>query len=1241
MDPITIPLIMILGKVASSLFDYGLGVGWSKIFNSESDAYKKKLEDILTQTVSEFERTHYRAVEEGRFPFYHSQILLDSILRLRLFKNEPQQEIIDKIKDELKTNNNIQQPSEEELALFHQILIRNLNNDDEFRKIEINTLYKEVIFETYDQVKILRDELKSINIDEIGLLKQEYEAQVDEIYEEIKLLRFSTGLKKLKKLENRIRSNTKASNKSILSKVEFVKAICHDHIDENDLAKECYIKAYLLNPDDLKNYEIACWVYFKQKDNTYKALLEKLELIDPFNPYAWAIKTINADKIAEHIQQTPKFIQDNFRYKRNIFNYLISRESHKLTQIEFLFDDIHYDIPDNVKYDHLNDLIFLANLYFSRFVNTARIDFVRPTEITDQSKYLYTILEKLYKIKNQSEFGPSYNQLSLAYIWLKSEIYFDQVRAEDLVEVAKEVNKLDKIHALLIANSLQKRGDLKNALELIDKYEEDERSLSLKLFCLTDIETAKKVAEKYLDKIKGVDNYNVANVCAFLESIVKRKVYPRDEILSIIHSKEYSNEHFRELLILLAETYSEEDEVKLDKILALKESLAEHDYLNIFIAILLHDNKYYHECTEFVLPQINDVEKPHPGVLKLLIHSINNLRTEHQDKLPKLLRTWRENFEPNPQFLSMEVELYTHLQQWDKIKETNEFALNALPENEYFFTSYVDSLVHTKDYKTLSSIADGIVNFNFEYLDNAIYISDLLIRNDHPKEGFNLLYRYANDRTNIKARWRFFQLSTEFQDSSIFQEYEIVQPDSFVRLQANGTPQTKYIPKEKSNDDFIQSVLNKKKGDSFSITRKLTGKIVYITIERIVNKYLNVLSEIHEEFQNPASDYPVELIHLESNDITSFENELIRNFGVKNDLNRVQRERSLEDYWQYGLSFSETTIGCFDNDQISAYYSLISKDSKGFMVPPIKPSLGQVEVQYTKFVLDFTSGLLLFELSKSSNIPFKQNFIIAQSLINHIDSLIYKTKTHTSSLSLEVRGNSVIPHFKPEDFTENRIKFLTDIKTWFIENHTVELPQEKINFSRQLCKDDRNVEDVDILLETSLLGNRLNHVLVSDDVAYSKFFKMSDRQIPTDHFLTTYYSNYKKEIFNHLIRNRYIGVNFSSDDLYDCYIEQHKGEKSHIYEFCLRNLEVFYPHNPTVCNSIILDFLKQIATNPVYTEQTFEFEARNIFTRCLALSLSNDILADLALKASQMFKLLPTYFDALKRGMDDSLEIVN
>src|SRR5690606_27211133 len=273
-----------------------------------------------------------------------------------------------------------------------------------------------------------------------------------------------------------------------------------------------------------------------------------------------------------------------------------SRNTYKLIEIEFLFNDSHYVVPNDITYDNLSDLIFLANIYFSRFVNTVRIDFVRSTEITEQSKLLYSILEKLYTVKHRSELGPSYNQLSLAYTWLKSEMYFDQVSIEDLKKVADEVNKLDKIHALFIANSLQKRGDIDGALKLIDKYEEDEILLSLKLFCQPNLETAKTVAENYLRLIQGIDENNVVNICAFLESIVKEKIYSKGEVISIINSKKCSTEHFRELLILLTETYSKEEEVKLEKIFALKESLNGYDHLNIFIAILLYDNKYYHEC---------------------------------------------------------------------------------------------------------------------------------------------------------------------------------------------------------------------------------------------------------------------------------------------------------------------------------------------------------------------------------------------------------------------------------------------------------------------------------------------------------------------------------------------------------------------------------------------------------------------------------------------------------------------
>ncbi|WP_293944716.1 MULTISPECIES: PIN domain-containing protein [unclassified Sphingobacterium] len=1232
---------MILGKVVSSLFDYGLSFGWGKIFKGKSDTCRKKLEDILKETITEFEKKHYRAVVDGKFPFYHSQILLEDILKLRLFKNESQQEIIHKINGVLKTNDNIQQPSEEEISSFYAILIKNLNSDAEFKKIEIDTHYKEIIFQTYDQVKILRDELKAINIDEIGLLKREYETQVDDIYEEIKLLRFSTGLKKLKKLEIRIKSNIKASSKLILSRVEFVKAICHDHIDENDLAKECYIKAYLLNNDDIKNIEIACWVYFKQNDNTFKTLLNQLELIDPFNPYAWAIKAINADKVEEYIQQTPLLIREDFRYKRNIYNYLIYHNTYKIKEIEFLFNNIQYDIPNEVTYDNLNDLIFLANIYFSRFVNTVHIDFVRQTEVTDQSKHLYDILEKLNAVKFQSELGPSFNQLCLTYTWLKSEMYFNQVSVNELIKTYKEVEKPDKMFALFIANSLQKRGDVDAALKLIEEYDEDEILLSLKLFCQPNFETAKRVAEKYLSSIQGIDKNNVANICAFLESIVKQKIYSKEELLSVIHSKECSTEHFRELLLLLTETYSNEEKVKLENILTLKEYLADYDYLNIFIAILLYNNNYYQESVEFVLPQINDIEKPDLGALKILIYAINDLRTEHQEKLPRLLRLWRENFEPNPQFLSMEIMLYTHLKKWDKIKEINKFALNTLPNNEYFFTSYIDSLSQTKDYVNLANIVDDIVNFNFEYLENAIFVSDLLIRNKHFNEGFDLLYRYANEKTNIKARWHFFQISTIYHDNPIFHEYQTVHPECFVKFRVNGTSQTKFISNVEATDDLTQSLINKKKGDSFTIIKKLSGKIVSINIERIINKYVNLLLEIQEEFKNPASDYPVEVINFKAGDIDSFKHELITTFGIKNDLNKIKLKKNLEEYFQYQSPFFGIVAANFDEDQIATYYTLISKDSNGFMVNPQKLDIRKLDIENTSLVLDFTSGLLLFELTKSSNIEFKQKFIVGQSLIDHIESLIYKTKTNTSNLSVDIRGDGIIPFYKPENFTINRIKFLTEVHNWFTSTCKVEIPLEKVNYSLELHKQNQYEKGMNLLIETSLLANRPNHILLSDDLVYTQHLNMSNRQISTDHFLVTFYTEKRKEIFSHLIQNRYIGINFYSSDLYNCYIEKNHLEKTHVYEFCIRNLEVFYMLNAKGCNSIILDFLKKMATNPIYNEQILEIEARNIFTRCLSLNISKEILTDLALKTTRLFKLLPTYFDALRRAIDDSIEIVD
>lgn len=43
----TTTLSIIFAKVTSSLIDYNLDSGWSKIFNGNTNGYKKSLKDIL------------------------------------------------------------------------------------------------------------------------------------------------------------------------------------------------------------------------------------------------------------------------------------------------------------------------------------------------------------------------------------------------------------------------------------------------------------------------------------------------------------------------------------------------------------------------------------------------------------------------------------------------------------------------------------------------------------------------------------------------------------------------------------------------------------------------------------------------------------------------------------------------------------------------------------------------------------------------------------------------------------------------------------------------------------------------------------------------------------------------------------------------------------------------------------------------------------------------------------------
>ena len=84
------------------------------------DSYANELTRIIYKTIEEFENKYPAIKDRNKFPFYHSQILLEHYSMFVLFNEEKQPKEV--LKNELKTNPNIIEPSNEQLESFFELL---------------------------------------------------------------------------------------------------------------------------------------------------------------------------------------------------------------------------------------------------------------------------------------------------------------------------------------------------------------------------------------------------------------------------------------------------------------------------------------------------------------------------------------------------------------------------------------------------------------------------------------------------------------------------------------------------------------------------------------------------------------------------------------------------------------------------------------------------------------------------------------------------------------------------------------------------------------------------------------------------------------------------------------------------------------------------------------------------------------------------------------------------------------
>ncbi|MDY0143106.1 MAG: ATP-binding protein [Bacteroidales bacterium] len=157
-----VTLSKIIDKLADTFFDFSvqklLDIGISKVF--PKDSYKNELISIIYKTIEEFEKKNPAIKDGNKFPFYHSQILLEHYSMYVLFNEEKHSKT--DLQKELNTNPNIIEPNKEQLESFYELFKTNANSNEYLKKLFVEENYKERIFDISKNLQVIDKKLDSV-----------------------------------------------------------------------------------------------------------------------------------------------------------------------------------------------------------------------------------------------------------------------------------------------------------------------------------------------------------------------------------------------------------------------------------------------------------------------------------------------------------------------------------------------------------------------------------------------------------------------------------------------------------------------------------------------------------------------------------------------------------------------------------------------------------------------------------------------------------------------------------------------------------------------------------------------------------------------------------------------------------------------------------------------------------------------------------------------------------------------
>ncbi len=1211
--------------------------------------FKSDLVKVINNTLATFEEEYPIATQGKLFPFYHSQRIINELLKYRVMHDDEFN--IDDLLESFQAEHFVIPPTKENIIQLFELFTLEISRNEKLKNLEIRETYPNEIFHIS---KIVTTILSSINNLESSFnidLNHQWKNRYDSYVETLKGYKPHTALRLLESLEQSIEDSTNKPNDNFISLIKFQKGICYSFLQDKSNSCKSFITAYNLNTNNNITKEKAALSYFKLEElNKASILANDIIANDEFNILGWAVTLLIAhkDKFNEAIQKIPAIVKSDMEFMSMLYN---NSEKYNKDLFEFLYTSNFFPKPEEIKditlsIDTHEKFLFRLNICLIEYFNNHSINL---TEVESSNEELLTkinkMISKYLEVISGTEIDKDNHSLKfiLAYsnfiltkensCTLDSKLHFEQLSKNE-----------KSFYRILCANILQLSGNIDIALEMLNEdCEYDESTLQLISICYLKLNDGTMYAEsvkKFITKLEYIDEIFFRHYIAIVLQLRYFEKLDQFTIDVFTERKEFENEEQKKLLEGVFTLLSSNGKFELSNLSTQFSSLTtDAFYLNVIAqtySLTGHYNLSVEEYRKFI-----DKDTPSPELRSYII-SLYNTKQDNVE-LIALLEQWRYSNNFDPELHKVEINIQQVLLNWEKCIEICEYLMLKIPLDEYTSTVYLLALHETNSIKNkveASKLISKIEEIPFKSIENIRIIAKILIKEHLFEKGLELLYKYAKLEDNKDLYMDYFYscmgIPYTNSDSGLLHEINIATQDSFVKYELDRKEYIIELNITNLESTFHKQFLGKSTGDTFVSIHQLTGNEDQIIIKRIMNKYL----AFHDEIllfvsSNPYSGLPMVSFNLDENNkdiVSSFKNM----FGKKGTEIKRGTEDYLEKYYKGDFSFSEIINAVFQHDHLDGY-NYLSGSTGIASIPSVFFKLENIEQK--EFVLDITSLAIVFQIFKNHAITPPKKFILSKYIFNNLNKKLNHWENDIlPKITVTITEESVQPHIPHESIRQQNINYLTELLNWIKINCNIEISGRVLDFTRQMDKSAKGDPFLEYCINTILLvEDKSNRVLLSDDSVYLKYNLIKDISLFVSSELY-----FKKLIgenhvaLNDFIAKKYIGFSYSDIQLNDEYNKKILNQDNS-YSFCIENL--YKSNNPNVYHNTI-KHVKHIVLLPHISYQQILLDVINLFVnviKYLPLNARNNYIAMVYIEC----QLLGNKLDDIKRCLETAIDIID